>query len=97
MLAAISEGLRRTLEDSKKMIVLMERIESLAFPDEDRQRIRLAAVIKSDIAFDRQCRQDHNHLVSTAHTRCLRRGANPGDAERPHPLASGLPVTQFAL
>jgi len=45
------------LEDLKKMIVLMERIVSLAFPDDDKIWIRLAAVTKSDIALKKRYRK----------------------------------------
>ena len=66
------EGLRRILEDLRKMIVLMERIESLAFPDDGRTWIRLTAVTKSNFAFEKRYRKDHNHLVSWVQMRCLR-------------------------
>ena len=76
-----------------------QRVQLLAFPDDEGELIRRYTLTKADLAFVRQHRGDHNRLGIAAQMRslCFPGRVVLGENERPHDRLLNLVATQLGI
>jgi TnpA family transposase len=82
----------------RELLTPAQRFQLFAFPDDERELIRLATLSKEDFVFVRQHRGDHNRLgvaVLMIYLRYPGRVLGPG--EKPHAPILGIVATQLRV
>jgi len=82
----------------RELLTSTERLQLLAFPDDEGELIRLVALTKPDLAFVGQHRGDHNRLGIAVLMSYLRYpGRVLGEGERPHDPILNLVAAQLGI
>ena len=82
----------------RELLTVTERLELLAFPDDEAALIRIATLTKDDLAFVRQHRGEHNRLGIAVLMSYLRYpGRVLGENETPHEPLLNLIATQLGI
>jgi hypothetical protein len=82
----------------RELLTSIERLQLLAFPEDERELIRLVTLTKADLAFVRQHRGDHNRLGIAVLMSYLRYpGRVLGEGERPHEPVLNLVAEQLEI
>ena len=82
----------------RELLTSIERLQLLAFPEDEGELIRLVTLTKADLAFVRQHRGDHNRLGIAVLMSYLRYpGRVLGEGERPHEPVLNLIAEQLAI
>ena len=82
----------------RELLTSTERLQLLGFPEDEEELIRLVTLTKSNLAFVRQHRGDHNRL-GIAVLMCYLRypGRVLGEDERPHRPVLNLVAEQLEI
>ena len=82
----------------RELLTCTERLQLLAFPEDEGELIRVATLTKADLAFVRQHRGDHNRLGIAVLMIYLRYpGRVLGEDEKPHDPVLGLIAVQLQI
>jgi TnpA family transposase len=82
----------------REILTPFQRVQLLAFPDDEGELIRRYTLTKADLAFVRQHRGDHNRLGIAVQMCSLRfPGRVLGENERPHDRLLNLVATQLGI